>query len=370
VRYALAWRGEHVYYADGEPINGSSLYRVRVEPRPWRAAGSPEKLASFAGVSLTASVSSRGRMVLPLLAAVPNVWSARLRAATASAGALEQVTADSNGKGRLTVAADGSLLAYTAYGPPAQGNVEVRVRDIASGRESLIAGTGKWPYLDPVLSADGSRLAYSDAPGARAALDRAAKHVTYVVARGSSTGRAVCDGCTILAFFPDPAEALVEEAEGRDGLVRRRLEGGGETPLVRVEGLQSAALSPDGRRLAFTLAREDGTAALYETDVARLPGPPESWTLVAEDRRLLGSTAWSPDGALLYYVSQRDGSPCVWAQRVASDGGLAGPATAALHLHSGKGVWGRSTRIGLGGDRLFLLTPEARGDIWSIELGE
>jgi hypothetical protein len=33
-------------------------------------------------------------------------------------------------------------------------------------------------------------------------------------------------------------------------------------------------------------------------------------------------------------------------------------------------VWGRSTRIGLGGDRLFLLTPEARGDIWSIELGE
>jgi len=69
-------------------------------------------------------------------------------------------------------------------------------------------------------------------------------------------------------------------------------------------------------------------------------------------------------------VSQRDGSPCVWAQPVAPDGRLAGPATAALHLHSGKGVLGRDTRIGVIADRLFLLTREVKGDVWSIELGE
>ena len=63
-RYALAWRGEHLYYMEGEPINGSTLYRVPLAPRPWRATGTPEKLTSFAGVSLTASTSARGRMVL------------------------------------------------------------------------------------------------------------------------------------------------------------------------------------------------------------------------------------------------------------------------------------------------------------------
>jgi hypothetical protein len=69
-------------------------------------------------------------------------------------------------------------------------------------------------------------------------------------------------------------------------------------------------------------------------------------------------------------VSQRDGSPCVWAQPIAPDGGLAGAAVAALHLHSGNGVWGRNTSIGITRDRLFVLLAEVKGDIWSIQLEE
>ena len=90
--------------------------------------------------------------------------------------------------------------------------------------------------------------------------------------------------------------------------------------------------------------------------------------LVAEDRRHLGSPAWSPDGRLLYYVSQRDGSPCVWAQPIAPDGTLAGAANAVLHLHSGQGIYGFGTTIGVTADRLFVLLSEVKGDIWSIEL--
>jgi Tol biopolymer transport system component len=151
-----------------EPINGSTLYRARLAARPWRIAGKPERLTSYAGVSLATSTSARGRMVLALVAPVTNIWSASLPAGKGTTvGPLERVTADSNGKRHLTVAANGSRLAYASYGPPAQGNVEVRVRDAANGRESLIAGTGKWPFLEPVLSPDGSKVAYTDAPEAR-----------------------------------------------------------------------------------------------------------------------------------------------------------------------------------------------------------
>ena len=225
-RYALAWRDEHLYYQDGEPINGSTLYRVRLAPRPWRASGPAEKLTSYPGVSVTASTSARGRMVLASQTMVTNIWSARLQSGGGTTeGPLEAVTADSTGKRHLSVAADGSRLAYVSYGPPGQANVEAHVRDRATGRESLIAGLGKWPFLDPVLSADGSKVAYCD--------QREGKIVTYVADSGSSSGRVVCEGCFIRAFFPDPAEALVLTG---DRLTRRRLDGSGEIPLLEAPG--------------------------------------------------------------------------------------------------------------------------------------
>jgi len=50
------------------------------------------------------------------------------------------------------------------------------------------------------------------------------------------------------------------------------------------------------------------------------------------------------------------------------DGTLAGAANAVLHLHSGQGVYGFDTTIGVTADRLFVLLSEVKGDIWSIEL--
>jgi Tol biopolymer transport system component len=357
-RYAVAWRGEFLYYVEGEPINGSTLYRVHLTPGPWRATGAPEKLASFAGVALSASVSARGRMVLPILTFEPNLWSAGLQPGKGtSEGPLEAVTVDSNGKRRLSVAANGSRLAYSTYGPPGQGNVEVRLRDLATGRESLVAGSGTYPFLDPVLSPDGSKVAFVDR--------REDKLVAYVAESGSTAGQVVCENCRVLGFFPGSSEVLVQVG---DQLSRRRLDGNGETPLLRNPHLDRTALSPDGTRLAFTQARPDGSAALYEVDLTRPSDRPDSWVLVAEDRRHVGSPTWSPDGRLLYYVSQHDGSPCVWVQPLDADGRLAGPASAALHLHSGNGVVGRMTSIGVTNDRLFLLLTRTKGDIWSIEL--
>jgi serine/threonine protein kinase/Tol biopolymer transport system component len=358
-RCVLIWRGDHIYYEDQNQFNGSTVFRACVLPRPWRVVGTPEKIISYAGLSLNASTSTGGRMVFASHSVLQNIWSARLLDGKGTtSGQLERVTTDSNGKRRLTIAADGSKLAYTSYGPPEQGNVEVHIRDIGTGSESPpIAGSGEYPYLDPVLSSDGSKVTYRD--------QQEGKLVTYVTESGSSSVHEICEGCVVHAFFPGSTEVLVQ-FENR--LVRQRLDGSGQAQLIEIPSMASVALSPDGNRLAFTQARRDGMAALYLADIRQSPGTQDSWKLVAEDRNYLGSPAWSPDGRRLYYVSQRDGSPCVWVQSIGPDGRIDGDAVPALHLHSGNGVFGPMTGIGVTTDRLFLLLSEFKGDVWSIDL--
>ena len=70
----------------------------------------------------------------PRVARADPTWSVRQAVrGGGDRGPLEAVTADSTGKRSLSVAADGSRLAYASYGPPGQANVEVHVRDRPAG---------------------------------------------------------------------------------------------------------------------------------------------------------------------------------------------------------------------------------------------
>jgi len=110
--------------------------------------------------------------------------------------------------------------------------VEVHVREMATERESLIAGR-EVALPQPVLSPEGSKVAYMDR--------REGKLVTHVAESGSPSGRVVCEECLVCAFFPGAAEALVRVG---DRLTRRRLDGGGEVPLIEAPAMSEVALSP------------------------------------------------------------------------------------------------------------------------------
>ena len=52
------------------------------------------------------------------------------------------------------------------------------------------------------------------------------------------------------------------------------------------------------------------------------------------------AAGWSPDGALLYYVSARDGARCLWAQRINRTGGTpVGEPFVVQHFHGGRNVY-------------------------------
>jgi len=83
---------------------------------------------------------------------------------------------------------------------------------------------------------------------------------------------------------------------------------------------------------------------------------------------------WSPDAGLVYFISNRDGFPCIWAQRLnPATKDLIGSPFAVFHAHGAS----RSMRgfvdpsaIGLGVARDRIVFPQAErlGNIWTGKL--
>ncbi len=84
--------------------------------------------------------------------------------------------------------------------------------------------------------------------------------------------------------------------------------------LVRLDRLSEIAVSPDGKRIAYTLRTTDmeankGRTAVWVLDTGRRNAAPVRLTDLAANA---GSASWSPDGRRIYYLSNRSGSSQVW----------------------------------------------------------
>ena len=359
VRLLLAWRNDSVYYSEGTTIGGMSLYRVPLSGGSHPEAGPPQLITSPAGMQYGASIALDGRMVFSTLSPNINVWFVGLKPADGTAsGRLEPVTSDPLGKFDISVSSDGSKLAWVSYSIQ---ETEIRVREIATGQtESFVCSNNTLNVL-PRLSPDGSRLAYSDIVDG--------KRVAYIV-EGGAAPRPVGNDLLIEAFFSGTRDLL---AMVGNQLVRQDMAGGSRTVILDAAAgqgeLYEAALSPSDGWVAFTLALPDGTAALHTAKVGEGPAPAATWTKVDEDRNYIGSPAWSRDGKILYYGSNRDGFCCIWGQRIGDNGKPSGEPFAAFHNHTPPdtkfyGVcWVRAAP-----GRLYMILSDFKGDLWSLQL--
>jgi Tol biopolymer transport system component len=75
-------------------------------------------------------------------------------------------------------------------------------------------------------------------------------------------------------------------------------------------------ISPDGRWMSAMEWTSAGRSRIIVFPFRETPVAPAEFIVVSDEDSVAEENAWSPDGQLLYFVSERDGSRCVWVRRL------------------------------------------------------
>ena len=97
----------------------------------------------------------------------------------------------------------------------------------------------------------------------------------------------------------------------------------------------------------------------------------EEWITVAETGHWVDKPRWSLNGDLLFYVSDRDGPVCIWAQRVSlADKRPKGEAFPVWHFHGRRHSLdnSRGLELTVARDGLIFSLDESTSNVWMMAL--
>ncbi|MFN0171544.1 MAG: hypothetical protein ACKV22_34435, partial [Bryobacteraceae bacterium] len=218
------------------------------------------------------------------------------------------------------LSADGSRLAYLSN---RTGAWELWTRT-SSGEERLSS------FRDighrPVLSPDGRRIAVPIAEEGDCAID-----IADLLKTGNDS---VIEGCNNLwDWSPATGQMLVFNPLQLTKNVELLAGHGRSLPILShpQHGVYAARFSPDGKWVAFLSGLTSSDAPVYVSPFTGKAVPPAQWIEIPGTAG--GVPAWSPNGRLLYVRSNRDGHACLWAQPLDERKRPSGEAVAAIHFH-------------------------------------
>ena len=345
-----AWVGSHVLVAAGATMEGINLHRVRISPGDFKVTGPLEPLTSGTGVSYLASVAADGRMAIPRFNWLVQLWSIDAGPGRGSASpAPEALTHDAAPKFGFSLARDAPWMAYTAYaGSGGRHRIEVRLRDLARGAETTphpderpldhpqsVPERGRGP---PELGRRGGRSMGRDRrQGGRLERPRGLpglqpRHATLRLAPRPGRHRTEA---------PRPA--------GPRGRRRDASSGAGDGRDPRYRRLMGRPVAGDDDRPARRHDRAAGRAGRRARRCADGGDPGRGVGARPREPALVARREPA------YYMANRDGFVCLWAQ--ALDPATKGPGASPSRS---------STRIGTRGGRTCpgrLLLPVVRDRI-------
>ncbi|MEK7407296.1 MAG: hypothetical protein AAB225_19650 [Acidobacteriota bacterium] len=336
--------------------NTRNLWEAQFSPGSWKVAGAPRQITFGSALEDEPRVSQTGLIVFSSEVQRTHLWGWPLRAGDGTvSGAPVQLTHDASlPPGSFwnvpRFSATVNTLAYTSE---RSGNRDVWLRDLATGSEFAITAN-PWPEDQPLLSRDGSRVAYQSEHENRRSLQ--------VAAVRSPLPKEVCPDCGAPEDWSADDRRVLFIGDQQHTVYLLDVASGQRTEVLRAPGFRfrHVTVSPDGRWLAVTAAGDPSFLVRLEDDRAV---ERQSWRVITKDTSV-ESVHWSHDGKILYFFSRQDDFPCLWGQRInPATGELAGEAFAVQHFHSiGRSPW--SAWLSAGPTRLVVRLTDPLSNIF------
>jgi len=213
-----------------------------------------------------------------------------------------------------SISRDGRRLAYSAK---RSGRWELWEKSLADGRETPIAADDSYVRVSPQWSPDGTRLAYfrmnpspGDGQGVIWSQSRGEEPITTLSNLGPIVFDWSTDGEWLLA---SRARAEGSQWEIWELPTAGSAAKGKERKLVACDAntnLWQSRYSPDGHWIVFEASEHRPTEHKMTIYVTPAAGGP--WTTITEGKHWDDKPRWSPDGRIIYFLSERGGFFNVW----------------------------------------------------------
>jgi Tol biopolymer transport system component len=358
-----------------------NLWTAKLSPGDWKLTEPLEPLTYGGGRITSASVSSGGTVVFSSTVAPTRLWSFSLpKEGQPSEGDMLAIPSG----GGLDYSPSLSLTGKMAYVSRKAGKWSLWARDLKDGRERWLAGIeADTTYaVSAIINSQGSRVAYNSCPGNHCAI--------YMVSVSGGAPQKICDGCgelrawsrdgSMMASQDDDGSGAAPQSHMWFGINRIDPLTGSKTVLVQKNGFGVFVpnLSPDGEWIAFQACPTDLCLDGFKAEqlfVAPTNGPlsvsPDRWIAITGLDHFDSQPVWSHDGNLLYFLSFRDGSNCLWAVRLdAATKKPIGEPYAVRHFHANprqysEAVW---PTFAIGEDRIVISLEQVQSDLWMMQL--
>jgi Tol biopolymer transport system component/DNA-binding winged helix-turn-helix (wHTH) protein len=292
-----------------------NIWRMNVDPQTLRATAI-ERLTTGTDLNSDFSLSSDGRkLAFASESRKVQAWMFPFDAKRGRVtGSGKAMTSPGMEAWEASLSPDGHRLAFQAI---RAGRWELWEKSLVDGQESPIKMDDSYVRNEPQWSPDGTRLAYvrmrptGEVQAVIWSKDRGEEPLTNASPLGMFVFDWSRDGKSLLLSWDNPeghqSEIWEMPATGSDAEAKARKLIACDTKTQ----LWQSRYSPDGRWILFEAELNKSNGHQSKIYVTPADGGGQ-WTQITEGKHWDDKPRWSPDGRIIYYVSERKGFFNVW----------------------------------------------------------